>query len=404
MADIPKIRFKGFGDAWERRKFGDVAKRVTNTDLSSAEIPSVEYEDVISEQGLLNKDIRQKEAIKPGVKFSDNEVLYGKLRPYLHNWLNPDFLGVAVGDWWVLKPINTDKNYLYRLIQTPQFDDIANQSSGTKMPRADWKLVSNAEFYVPIDLEEQKGIGVYFDHLDRLITLHQNKCDETKELKKYMLQKMFPKNGKKIPEIRFAGFTDDWEQHKLGEITERVTRRNQDLESELPLTISAQYGLIAQNEFFDKRVASKDVSGYYLVRNGEFAYNKSTSNDAPWGAVKRLERYGKGVLSTLYIVFRIVDESKTDSNYIVTYYDTDLWHKGVQAIAAEGARNHGLLNITPLDFFETMLTVPQDIDEQIRIGRYFEMLNSLITLHQHKCEELKEVKKFMLRNMFPQKG
>ena len=161
MADIPKIRFKGFGDAWERRKFGDVAKRVTNTDLSSAEIPSVEYEDVISEQGLLNKDIRQKEAIKPGVKFSDNEVLYGKLRPYLHNWLNPDFLGVAVGDWWVLKPINTDKNYLYRLIQTPQFDDIANQSSGTKMPRADWKLVSNAEFYVPIDLEEQKGIGVY---------------------------------------------------------------------------------------------------------------------------------------------------------------------------------------------------------------------------------------------------
>ena len=205
---------------------------------------------------------------------------------------------------------------------------------------------------------------------------------------------------RKTPKIRFKGFTDDWEQRKLIEITERVTRKNQDLESELPLTISAQYGLIDQNEFFDKRVASKDVRGYYLVRNGEFAYNKSTSSDAPWGAVKRLDRYEKGVLSTLYIVFRIVDERKIDSDYIVTYYDTDLWHKGVQAIAAEGARNHGLLNITPSDFFETTLMVPQDIDEQKRIGRYFKMLDNLITLHQRKLELMKKIKKAMLEKMF----
>lgn len=206
------------------------------------------------------------------------------------------------------------------------------------------------------------------------------------------------------PNIRFKGFSDDWEQRKLGEITERVTRKNQDLESELPLTISAQYGLIDQNEFFDKRIASKDVSGYYLVRNGEFAYNKSTSSDAPWGAVKRLDHYEKGVLSTLYIVFRIVDENKTDSDYIVTYYDTDLWHKGVQAIAAEGARNHGLLNITPADFFETALIVPQDIDEQNCIGKYFKTLDYLITLYQRKCDEMRQLKKFMLQNMFPKSG
>ena len=106
------------------------------------------------------------------------------------------------------------------------------------------------------------------------------------------------------PKIRFKGYTDEWEQRELEEIVERVTRKNQDLVSELPLTISAQYGLIDQNEFFDKRVASKDVSGYYLIYNGEFAYNKSTSSDAPWGAIKRLDRYEKGVLSTLYIVFK----------------------------------------------------------------------------------------------------
>ena len=206
------------------------------------------------------------------------------------------------------------------------------------------------------------------------------------------------------PEIRFRGFREPWEQRKLGDIVERITRKNENLESILPLTISAQYGLIDQNEFFDKRIASKDVSGYYLVRKGEFAYNKSTSSDAPWGAIKRLDRYESGVLSTLYIVFRILDEEKIDSDYLVTYYDTDLWHKGVQAIAAEGARNHGLLNIAPADFFETTVSMPQDIEEQRKIGAYFKNLDCLITLHQRKYDEIKEVKKYMLQKMFPKNG
>ena len=255
------------------------------------------------------------------------------------------------------------------------------------------------QLYMP-SLEEQEKIASFLDGLDHLITLHQRKCEQAKKLKKYMLQKMFPQNGQKVPEIRFKGFTDDWEQRELEEIVERVTRKNQDLVSELPLTISAQYGLIDQNEFFDKRVASKDVSGYYLIYNGEFAYNKSTSSDAPWGAIKRLDRYEKGVLSTLYIVFKIRDESVTSSDFLVTYYDTNNWHKDVQAIAAEGARNHGLLNIAPVDFFKTELMLPQDIEEQRKIGDYFKSLNALITLHQQKCDELKNIKKFMLQNMF----
>ena len=202
------------------------------------------------------------------------------------------------------------------------------------------------------------------------------------------------------PAIRFKGFSDAWEQRKLGDIVERVTRKNENLESALPLTISAQYGLIDQNEFFDKRIASKDVSGYYLVRKGEFAYNKSTSFDAPWGAIKRLDKYESGVLSTLYIVFQIRDESIIDSDYLVTYYDTDLWHKGVQAIAAEGARNHGLLNIAPADFFETMISMPKNIEEQRKIGAYFKSLDQLITLHQRELEKLYNIKKSMLEKMF----
>ena len=175
-----------------------------------------------------------------------------------------------------------------------------------------------------------------------------------------------------------------WEQRKLGDLVDRVTRKNQDLVSELPLTISAQYGLIDQNEFFDKRVASKDVSGYYLIENGEFTYNKSTSTDAPWGAIKRLDRYENGVLSTLYIVFGIKENNPVYSDFLVSYYSTNLWHKGIHEIAAEGARNHGLLNIAPADFFETKLKIPQDIEEQKKIGKYFEELERLITLHHRK--------------------
>ncbi|WP_289747781.1 restriction endonuclease subunit S, partial [Thomasclavelia cocleata] len=188
---IPEIRFAGFTGDWEQRKLGDIVERVSITSTSGKELPSVEYEDVVSEQGLLNKNIYQKETRKTGIRFSDEDVLYGKLRPYLHNWLNPDFQGVAVGDWWVLKPINLDKNFLYRLIQSPYFDDMANQSSGTKMPRADWKLMSNTEFCVPSNIEEQAKIGSYFKTLDHLITLHQHKCDELQGVKKFMLQNMF---------------------------------------------------------------------------------------------------------------------------------------------------------------------------------------------------------------------
>ncbi len=146
----------------------------------------------------------------------------------------------------------------------------------------------------------------------------------------------------------------------MGDLVNRITRKNQDLVSELPLTISAQYGLIDQNEFFDKRVARKDVSGYYLIENGEFAYNKSTSTDAPWGAIKRLDRYENGVLSTLYIVFGIKENNLVDSDFLVSYYSTNLWHKGIHEIFRRSEKSWTFEYCTT-DFFETKLMIPQDI-------------------------------------------
>jgi type I restriction enzyme S subunit len=187
----------------------------------------------------------------------------------------------------------------------------------------------------------------------------------------------------------------------LGEIAHRVIRKNEEGVSDLPLTISAQLGLVDQRDFFSSQVASRDLRGYYLLKKGEFAYNKSTSGDSPWGAVKRLTRYEKGCLSTLYICFGL-DEG--DPAFLVTYYETNRWHKGIRMIAAEGARNHGLLNIAPIDFFEIKLTLPSEIEEQSRIGLFFQKLDSLITLHQRKLDHAKELKKGLLQKMFPKEG
>ena len=211
-------------------------------------------------------------------------------------------------------------------------------------------------------------------------------------------------NNNKTPAIRFKGFTDTWEQYKLCDVVDRVTRKNTELRSTLPLTISAQYGLVDQITYFNNRVASSNVSNYYLVLNGEFAYNKSSSDGYPFGAVKRLDMYEMGVLSTLYIVFAIQEKDRISSDYLVTYYDTDNWHKGISEVAAEGARNHGLLNISAEDFLNTTHMKPVDTTEQQCIGDLFKKLDRLITLHQRKYDKLIQFKAAMLKKMFPQNG
>ena len=256
--------------------------------------------------------------------------------------------------------------------------------AGSTFVEVSGKQMANMELMMPKTMAEQKIIGQYFANLDHLITLHQRKYDKLTNVKKSMLEKMFPKNGSNVPEIRFKGFTEAWEQRKLGDIVERVVRKNTNNESSLPLTISAQYGLVDQITYFNNRVASRDVSNYYLVLNGEFAYNKSTSDGFPFGAVKRLDLYEKGVLSTLYIVFSIKNQSEIDSDYLTVFFDTDRWHKGVSERAAEGARNHGLLNISADDFFDIDIFLPRHKEEQVAIGSYLRHLDNLITLHQRK--------------------
>lgn len=210
------------------------------------------------------------------------------------------------------------------------------------------------------------------------------------------------KEKRRVPKLRFPGFTEDWEQRKLGQITMRVTRKNGG-QSDLPLTISAQDGLVDQRKYFNRQVASRDMSNYYLIKKGEFAYNKSYSEGYPFGAVKRLDYYDIGALSTLYILFEITDNN-ISSDFIVSYYMTHLWYKEISKRAAEGARNHGLLNISTEDFFDSELNIPNSIEEQIKIGNFIKQFDKFITLHQRKLEHLNSKKKALLQKLFPKNG
>lgn len=208
--------------------------------------------------------------------------------------------------------------------------------------------------------------------------------------------------NKEKPNSRFGEFDDGWKSSALRELTKQVTRKNEDLESDLSLTISARYGLIAQTDFFNTRIASNTLKGYYLIEKGEFAYNKSYSSDYPVGAVKRLNRYDKGVLSTLYILF----ESKEIvlPEWFEAFFESNKWHREIVTRASEGARNHGLLNISPTDFFDIPIAYPTNKEEQREIAQFFTRIDTLISAEEQKVERLKNMKAASLEKMFPRKG
>ncbi|NGD04642.1 restriction endonuclease subunit S, partial [Staphylococcus aureus] len=204
---------------------------------------------------------------------------------------------------------------------------------------------------------------------------------------------------KNVPELRFPGFEGEWEEKQLGDLTDRVIRKNKNLESKKPLTISGQLGLIDQTEYFSKSVSSKNLENYTLIKNGEFAYNKSYSNGYPLGAIKRLTRYDSGVLSSLYICFSIKSEMSKD--FMEAYFDSTHWYREVSGIAVEGARNHGLLNVSVNDFFTILIKYPS-LEEQQKIGKFFSKLDRQIELEEQKLELLQQQKKGYMQKIFTQ--
>ena len=387
----PKIRFKGFSDDWEQRKLEEIAMR-SSVICSDVNLPRVEYEDIVSGAGRLNKDIYAKQSNKSGLAFHRGDVLYGKLRPYLQNWLLPSFDGLAVGDFWVLQPQNADSRFLYRLIQSRQFDEVANQSTGTKMPRADWKLVSKTMFSIPSNNSEQSAIGIYFTELDNLITLHQRKLDKLINVKKSMLEKMFPKQGSTVPKIRFSGFTDDWEQRKFANITFPAGEKNRD---NLPLesySITNEYGFIPQDLKFENggTMREADKNMYYIVSPNSFAYNPARINVGSIG-YQNIEK--NVIVSSLYEIFKTTEE--VDDRLLWHWFKSPDFQKLILQLQEGGVR---------LYFYYDKLCMGKislpSLKEQKKIGKLLDDVDHLITLHQRKLEKLRNIKKSMLEKMF----
>ncbi len=271
-----------------------------------------------------------------------------------------------------------------------------NSDQGARHDRVSIKdsEVMNMKIKLP-SLQEQEKIAIFLSKVDSIIEKQEKKVQYWNSYKKGMMQKIFSQkirfkdeNGRDYPE---------WEKVHLNKFVERVVRKNKDNVSKRPLTISAQYGLVDQEEFFNKLVASKNLEGYYLLKNGEFAYNKSYSTGYPFGAIKRLDKYENGAVSTLYICFKV--KNNINSDFIAQYFESSKWHNEIAMIAVEGARNHGLLNVSVSDFFETIHYIPC-LEEQNKISKFLLNIDNILFKENKKLEELVQWKKGLLQQMF----
>ena len=385
----PKVRFKGFTDAWELRKFESIAARASSISADPT-LPRVEYEDIISGIGLLNKDVKLKGISKPGIVFNQGDILYGKLRPYLHNWFLPSFSGLAVGDFWVLQPKDADSSFLFRLIQGQQFDDVANQSIGTKMPRADWNLVSKTLFFVPTSIDEQALIGRYFRSIDNLITLHQRKLDKMNELKKAFLNLIFSQK------LRFYGFTDSWELRKLEEVAPLrggyAFQSNQYANEGIPIVRISNIlsdGSVGGEFVFHNELKDDEI---FMLENGDIvlAMSGATTGKVSILSSEKSCKYYQNQRVGLF--------SKTATcnySFVATIVRSEKFLEQLRDVLVAGAQpNVSAKDIDAFDF-----SVPKDVEEQSQIGNFFRTLDRLITLYQKKIDSSKEMKKILLKNM-----
>ena len=288
----------------------------------------------------------------------------------------------------------SNTNFLHYLFLKMNLGQYSDQSA---QPGLAVNKLLKLKVALPI-ISEQTKIAKFLSLLDERIATQNKIIEDLKKLKSAIIEKVFCSPNKKNPMCRIEGFEQALSTYKMSDFSSRIATKNKDSKCSLVLTIAAQYGLVNQESFFNKSVASENLTGYYLLHKGEFAYNRSYSAGYDWGTVKRLDNYDEGVLSTLYICFKI-NETIVDSDYLTYYFESTKWHRGLSDIAGEGARNHGLLNVSITDYFNTKHRFPV-IEEQKAIAK---MLNT-ITEKERKATLLGECyqkqKQYLLRQMF----
>ena len=399
--NVPNLRFPEFEGEWEKIKLKDVCTfysggtpSSSNKDYYTGDIPFIR-------SGELHESCTELFISKDGLNNSSAKIVHkGDLLLALYGATSGDIaisqIEGAINQ--AILCINTEQSKEYikavwqkhvqKILQTYLQGGQGNLSAD---------IVKNISFYFALSKEQDK-LANFIRLLDERIATQNKIIEDLKKLKSAIIEKLFCSPKDKQPEIRLHGFSENWQIIRLSEICHRIRCKNTEEQCKRVLTIAAQYGLVSQEEFFNKNVASENLSGYYLLQNGDFAYNKSYSGDYVWGTVKRLDNYEQGVLSPLYICFR-PDSAKVDSDFLVYYFESKKWHKAVADIAGEGARNHGLLNISVIDYFNTIHCIPS-VDEQKQIAQIMSALLSKIAREQRILNCYTTQRQYLLRQMF----
>ncbi len=398
----PKIRFKGYEEDWEQRKFGNVtelksASRVHKEEWTTSGVPFYRSSDVMAAiNGTENEKVYISEALYEKLSSISGKLEAGDVlvtgggsvgKPYIVP--NNEPLYTKDADLlWIKNQGKFHPYFLYEFFFTPTFRSYLSSIShvGTI---AHYTITQLSE--TPICLPsvgEQQKIGDYFYNIDHLITLHQRKCEETKKLKKYMLQKMFPQNGKRVPEIRFVGFTEDWEQRKVKEFAIESEVKGHSGKDAKKLTVKLHNkGVYVA----DEKIQGSDNTQYYIRRAGQFIYGKQNFFNGAIGIVpKKLDKYESTKDVPAFDV-----SSDVNVDWLYYYIARPEIYKPQEALCTGTGSKRFHVN----NFYNLSLAIPK-MDEQIKIKEYFVHLDNLITLHQRKYEELQKIKKFMLQNMF----
>ena len=387
----PKLRFPEFKEKWEKKRLGEVCSLENDKfdpKKQNSELRVIELDCITSGNGRISKFYTSKKIKSIKTKFKKNHVLFGKLRPYLKKYWLAKFDGVCSSEIWALSPRKIVPYILYCIVQSTRFFLVANQSSGTRMPRADWNIVKNLFFYLPT-LPEQEKIASFLSKVDKRIEQLEKKRDLLEKYKKGMMQQIFSQklrfkdeNGNNYP---------NWQEKKLGEVLEQLNNRNKNLEIELILSVSNKNGFVKQTEQFeDYQVASKDLSNYKIVKRGDIAYNPSRINV---GSIALLESFDLGIISPMYIVFSV--KKDLDSQFFMNFINTKKFYNLVKANCSGSVRES--LNYSDLARFRIPLpTLP----EQEKIASFLSQIDERITHANNEIETNKTYKKSLLQQMF----
>ena len=393
----PKLRFPGFDEPYRKCRIGDIYAERSQRGAGDMELLSVTMNDgVMPRSEIEGKDNSSEDKSNYKV-VCKGDMVYNSMRMWQGANGVSNYDGIVSPAYTVLMPTEEiDNQYFAALFKTSNLiNEFRKNSQG--LTSDTWNLkypqIRPIRLYIP-SLQEQNKISSFIGTLEEKIGKQRQLVDALKKYKRGVFEAIFSRTLRLMPRTSQS----EWTAFQLSEFATRITRKNNGA-TDIPLTISAQYGLIDQRDFFSKVVASTDMSGYYLLHRGEYAYNRSTSNDYPFGSIKRLDLYDKGAVSTLYLCFAIKQEVVL-SDFARWYFESSQWYRGVNEICAEGARNHGLLNVPTDDFFNTVHILPSDIEEQSRIAAFLSRIHEKVIQAQEELDELNSLRKGLMQQLF----